>query len=48
MDVLAAAVGTLDLGFLEVRDVMVLGEFPVTVCAMKGVLRHSSNSEPTS
>jgi len=48
MDVVAAAMGALDLGLLDVRDVVLLGEFPVTVCAMKGVLRHGSDSEPTS
>lgn len=48
MDVGAAAVGALDLGFIDVRDVVVLGEFLVAVCAMKGVLRHRSDSEPTS
>jgi len=41
VDVAAAATGTLDLGFLDVRDVMLLVEFLVAVCAMEGVLRHS-------
>ena len=39
-DALAAAVRTLDLGFLEVRDVKVLGEFHVAVLAVVDVLRH--------
>jgi hypothetical protein len=40
-DALAAAVWTLDLGFLDVRHVDVLGEFHVAVLAVVDVLRHS-------
>jgi hypothetical protein len=36
----AAAVGALDLGLVDLGDVVALGEFFVAVCAMKGVLRH--------
>jgi hypothetical protein len=41
MHVVAAAMGTLNPGFVYIRDVVLLGEFFVTVSAMKGVLRHS-------
>jgi hypothetical protein len=40
-DTLAAALRTLDLSFLKVRDVEVLGEFQVAVLAVVDVLRHS-------
>ena len=48
MDVFASAIRAFDLGFIDVRDVMVLGEFLVAVGTMKGVLRHRLYSEPTS
>ena len=41
MDVAAAAARALDLGLLDVGDVVMLIEFLVAVCAMEGVLRHS-------
>lgn len=47
MDVLAAAVGTLDLGFVDVRDVTAFGELFIAILAMKRVLRHGAFSEPT-
>lgn len=40
MNFLAAAMRALYLGFFEIGDVMVLGEFPVAVCAVESVLRH--------
>ena len=40
-DALAAALWTLDLSFLDVRHVEVLGEFHVAVLAVVDVLRHS-------
>jgi hypothetical protein len=40
MHVLTAAIGALDLGFVDVGDVVLLGEFLVAVFAMIGVLRH--------
>lgn len=40
MDIAAAAAWALDLGFLDVGDVMLLGEFLVAVFTMKSVLGH--------
>lgn len=40
MNVLPAAVWALDFGLVDLGYVMVLGEFPVAVFAMVGVLRH--------
>jgi hypothetical protein len=43
VDILAAAVRALDLSFVDVSDVMVLGEFLVAVLAVEGVLRHGDS-----
>ena len=47
MDVFAAAARALDLGFLDVGDVVLLGEFLVAICAMEGVMRHGVSPKPT-
>ena len=47
MDIAAAAAGILDFRFLDVGDVMLLGEFLVAVFTMKGVLRHGGSPRPT-
>ena len=43
MDVLAAALGTLDVGFLDVGDVVALREFLIAVGAVKRILGHSGS-----
>ena len=44
VNILAAAVRALDLSFVDVSEVMVLGEFLVAVLAVEGVLRHGGDS----
>jgi hypothetical protein len=43
VDILAAAVRALDFSFVDVSDMVMLGEFLVTVLAMKRVLRHGDS-----
>jgi hypothetical protein len=43
VNILAAALRALDLGFLNIGDVVLLGEFLVAVRAMKSVLRHGAS-----
>lgn len=40
MHACSTAMRALDLGLLDVRDVMLLGKFLVTVFAMVSILRH--------
>ena len=43
MNIFAAAARALDLGFLDVGDVVLLGELFVAVGTMKGVVRHGDS-----
>jgi hypothetical protein len=43
VDILAAAVRAFDFSFVDVSDMVMLGEFLVTVLAMEGVLRHGDS-----
>jgi hypothetical protein len=48
MNIAAAATGALDLRFLDVGNVVLLGEFLVAVFTMKSVLGHGESPRPTS
>jgi hypothetical protein len=43
VNILAAAVRTVNFSFVDVSEVMVLGEFLVAVLAVEGVLRHGDS-----